>query len=254
MEVHHHPHVGKKSIKEYLLEGLMIFLAVSMGFLAENIREIIQKHERERELIVLLRDDLKSDTTKINDAIAFNSRKMYSIDTLRKYIYRISSEKLPDTVKRKMFYLYKAYTGNVGFFIPTIRAITLLDKGDAFTLIKKQVVSDSILAYKEMNDRSTNQYETFRQYQVSAKEVGQQIFDPVDGEDFLSRERFPLILSTDLSINFLQTDKKITYIYGAYLMDCRGILFNYIRMLKQHKERAGRLIEMLDIEYNLEKE
>jgi len=105
-----------------------------------------------------------------------------------------------------------------------------------------------------MNDRSTNQYETFRQYQVSAKEVGQQIFDPVPGEEFLSRERFPLILSSHLSINILQTDKKITYIYGAYLMDCRGILFNYIRMLKQHKERAVRLIEMLDIEYILEKE
>jgi len=142
MEVHHHPHFGEKNIKEYLLEGLMIFLAVSMGFLAENIRENIQKHERE--LIILLRNDLKFDTTKINDAIDFNARKMYSIDTLRKYIYRISSEKLSDSVKRKMFYLYKAYTGNVGFFIPTMRAITLLDKGDAFTLIKKQVVSDSI--------------------------------------------------------------------------------------------------------------
>ncbi len=31
MEVHHHPHVEKKNFKEYLLEGLMIFLAVSMG-------------------------------------------------------------------------------------------------------------------------------------------------------------------------------------------------------------------------------
>ncbi len=29
----------KKSLKEYLLEGLMIFVAVSMGFIAENIRE-----------------------------------------------------------------------------------------------------------------------------------------------------------------------------------------------------------------------
>ncbi len=34
MEVHHHPHVEKKSFKEYFLEGLMIFLAVTMGFIA----------------------------------------------------------------------------------------------------------------------------------------------------------------------------------------------------------------------------
>jgi hypothetical protein len=39
MEVHHHPHVEKKNFKEYLLEFMMIFLAVTLGFIAENIRE-----------------------------------------------------------------------------------------------------------------------------------------------------------------------------------------------------------------------
>jgi hypothetical protein len=41
MEVHHHPHVPNhaKPWKEYLLEGLMIFVAVTLGYAAENIRE-----------------------------------------------------------------------------------------------------------------------------------------------------------------------------------------------------------------------
>ena len=41
MEVHHHPHVPThaKPWKEYLLEGLMIFVAVTLGYGAENIRE-----------------------------------------------------------------------------------------------------------------------------------------------------------------------------------------------------------------------
>lgn len=39
MEVHHHPNVERKSFKEYFFEFLMIFLAVTMGFVAENIRE-----------------------------------------------------------------------------------------------------------------------------------------------------------------------------------------------------------------------
>ena len=39
MEVHHHPKPGKKNFKEYFLEFLMIFLAVSLGFFAEQIRE-----------------------------------------------------------------------------------------------------------------------------------------------------------------------------------------------------------------------
>ncbi len=32
MEVHHHPQVEKKNFKEYFLEFLMIFLAVTLGF------------------------------------------------------------------------------------------------------------------------------------------------------------------------------------------------------------------------------
>ena len=39
MEVHHHPHVEKKNFKEYFLEFLMIFLAVTMAFIGENMRE-----------------------------------------------------------------------------------------------------------------------------------------------------------------------------------------------------------------------
>jgi len=41
MEVHHHPKVEKKNFKEYFLEGLMIFLAVTLGFFAETMRETI---------------------------------------------------------------------------------------------------------------------------------------------------------------------------------------------------------------------
>ena len=53
MEVHHHPHVenlpagqaGKK-FKEYFLEFLMVFLAVTLGFFAEGLREHIADKER----------------------------------------------------------------------------------------------------------------------------------------------------------------------------------------------------------------
>ena len=45
MEVHHHSHHPKKW-KEYLTEFLMLFLAVSMGFIAENVREKHTESER----------------------------------------------------------------------------------------------------------------------------------------------------------------------------------------------------------------
>src|ERR1700753_1563901 len=52
MEVHHHPDVEKKGFKEYLLEGLMIFIAVMMGFFAESIRENLSDHSKEHEYII----------------------------------------------------------------------------------------------------------------------------------------------------------------------------------------------------------
>ena len=63
MEVHHHPEVEKKGFKEYLLEGLMIFVAVMMGFIAENVREGITEREHVKQLTSQLVNDLRSDTS-----------------------------------------------------------------------------------------------------------------------------------------------------------------------------------------------
>src|SRR5215467_8364072 len=64
MEIHH-PKVEKKSFKEYFLEGLMIFLAVTLGFFAENLREKISNHEREINYMHGIVSDLKADTSTI---------------------------------------------------------------------------------------------------------------------------------------------------------------------------------------------
>src|SRR6478609_6518216 len=58
MEVHHHPHVEKKNFKEYFLEFLMIFLAVTLGFFAENIREKISDERQVRQYIESMLRDL----------------------------------------------------------------------------------------------------------------------------------------------------------------------------------------------------
>src|SRR6201989_2741559 len=63
MEVHKHPHhvTHKKKWGEYLLEFFMLFLAIFLGFLAENLREQIVEHHREKVYIHSLVEDLKSD-------------------------------------------------------------------------------------------------------------------------------------------------------------------------------------------------
>ncbi len=64
MEVHHHSHTPdshreRKKWTHYFWEFLMLFLAVFCGFLAENQREHMVEHKREKQymqsmLVVLL--------------------------------------------------------------------------------------------------------------------------------------------------------------------------------------------------------
>src|ERR1700733_4696770 len=58
MEVHHHPKVEKKNFKEYFLEFIMIFLAVTMGFIAENIREHFTETKIAHQNLEAYRNDL----------------------------------------------------------------------------------------------------------------------------------------------------------------------------------------------------
>ncbi len=69
MEVHHHPKAEKKNFKEYFLEFLMIFLAVTLGFFAENLREHVGDKDKEKEYLSSMVSELQYDTTKYNEII-----------------------------------------------------------------------------------------------------------------------------------------------------------------------------------------
>src|SRR5664279_2092094 len=88
MEVHHHPNYGhkKKNFREYFLEFLMIFLAVSLGFIAENLREHISDRSKEKEYIESMLQDLKSDTAKANHSIRGLTRQIHGMDTLETFL------------------------------------------------------------------------------------------------------------------------------------------------------------------------
>lgn len=75
MEVHHHPdiHHQSKKWKEYVLEFLMIFLAVTMGFIAENIREHFSETKIAHQNLVAYRNDLLQHQTYLKaTAAGFN--------------------------------------------------------------------------------------------------------------------------------------------------------------------------------------
>ena len=81
MEVHHHSHHPKKW-KEYITEFIMLFLAVSLGFMAENIRE--HQIEKQREIAYLknVHEDLKLDLINIDNVFNSNTIRLQAMDTL----------------------------------------------------------------------------------------------------------------------------------------------------------------------------
>jgi len=84
MEVHHHPQLEHKPKpwKEYLLEGFMIFIAVMMGFIAENVREDITNNEHVRQLTAQLVRDLRADTLQLSKMLDFETQIAKRNDTL----------------------------------------------------------------------------------------------------------------------------------------------------------------------------
>lgn len=88
MEVHHHPdlHHDRKKFREYLLEFLMIFLAVTLGFFAEQIREHISEKSRAGELAESMINDLKEDTTQMRRLIDQEKAWGEKVEVLRQVL------------------------------------------------------------------------------------------------------------------------------------------------------------------------
>src|SRR5262245_21535516 len=65
MEVHAHTHTARKKWTHYFWEFFMLFLAVTLGFFVENMREHILDRKKENQYILSLARDLKDDTARL---------------------------------------------------------------------------------------------------------------------------------------------------------------------------------------------
>src|SRR5688572_19318262 len=82
MEVHQHTHTPRKKWTHYFWEFLMLFLAVFCGFLAENQREHMIEHQREKKYVRSLIQDLKTDTANLLAYINKRAEKRILMDSL----------------------------------------------------------------------------------------------------------------------------------------------------------------------------
>lgn len=142
MEVHHHSHHPKKW-KEYISEFLMLFLAVSLGFLAENIREEqIIKHQTES-VLAQLRLELIQDTAKLTEIKLTHAK----LDTAVAYIaYFIKTDQLEKN--KEAFYLLHTYVlYRTGIFESVCIALDQLKYTGLMKNIKNENLRSAIEKY-----------------------------------------------------------------------------------------------------------
>ncbi len=144
MEVHHHPHVEQKSFKEYVLEGLMIFLAVTMGFIAENIREHFSDKAKEKEYVENIKKDLVRDTTNLNIWIAALYKRSESFDSL------ITLLQQPGPIEKGQDLYFLASVATRSTSIETnLNSFNEMKNSGNTRLIKKREVLNGMLDYEK---------------------------------------------------------------------------------------------------------
>ena len=146
MEVHHHPHIHHKPKpwKEYFLEFIMIFLAVTLGFFAENFREHLSDEQKGKDYAISLKEDLIRDSSIIHTLESVLIRDASGSDTLLNLLRNGRIEDPGDLQK-----IYKAnLLALAGFtIIFTDRTSSQLKNSGGMRFITKKKVGNAILDY-----------------------------------------------------------------------------------------------------------
>jgi len=141
MEVHHHSHHPKKW-KEYFVEFLMLFLAVSMGFVAENIREKHVENERSEELIQAFIIDIKENQKQLDSLILQNQKQSSYFDSLS-IVHATIKEPIDlyELANTLDFWMYR--------FINRKTIFEQMKSSGALRYIQNQEVLNAILQYED---------------------------------------------------------------------------------------------------------
>ena len=260
MEVHHHPHIEKKSFKEYILEGLMIFFAVSMGFIAENIRENISENHKAQELAESLYKEVKSDSAQIQQLIEFRQRKIDQMIYLRNTLRDSSLEHLGSRFGVGMYWTTQIIT--LILFEPQDGILSQLKNSNNLKFYKTTDLQNSIGSYSAMINRLRNrnqqeynvvdnfirkmsmQYFDYR-WLEKVSEKGALAFSP--SGNFGPCPEYPFELQNKNTFN----RQEVVGIVSQYILVVKGTSeLTYEEFTKRNHE----LLQALRNNYHLEKE
>jgi hypothetical protein len=242
-ELHHAPGHGWK---HYFFEFFMLFLAVFCGFLAENYREHVVEHQREKQYIQSLVADLKSDQEILSHHMAQVRLSLSMMDSL----INLLNSPLQITNNSGQLYYWGRLAPRLKPLSINNRTFEQLKNSGNFRLIRQLSTSNKIMTYYEMLPleqllQSINETE-FTEY----KKIASKIFDPAilfkmegAGDEIKRTTENPALLSTDKGL--LQE----LSVFAVYLHGTRnGVLANEEKL----KTEGDELIKYLQEEYHLQ--
>ena len=235
MEVHAHTHTPRKKWTHYLWEFLMLFLAVFCGFLAEYQLEHTIEHQREKQYIHSLVSDIKSDISQLEELDKEWAECFNATDTLLKYlsekeIYINSGPALP------LVYHSTGFTD----FVSNDGTIQQLKNSGGLRLLRKSIITDSIMAYQKTANR------------VTIKQAGMN-----DAQQFRNRitDLFDVIhivsATEEKSIPLLNIDNQAINSAFTYILEWQGE-FTGLRILGDDTKECGkRLLKIIYEQYGI---
>ncbi len=250
MEVHHHPdlHHQKKKLLEYFFEFVMIFLAVTLGFFAETIRERISAKEREKNYIAGLISNVQSDTAILRGLINRNDAELRGIDSLLK----VSKQNFSNIQGQdSIFYYALEYTFALHIFEFNDLTLVQLRNAGGYSLIKTAKVSDSIALYESKNNEIKIQERFYIDYGLQAWNSFKEIFDETMTANFFGIKKANNKIPLSINVAISGDVEKMHYLFNNY-WSWAGVIRQYNNMLRDHLEYLGRFIIYLKKNYDLD--
>ena len=146
METHaHHLHKSPgNGFWHYFFEFFMLFLAVTLGFFVENMREHYLDDKKEVQFIKSFTQDLKRDIYELDSLIRKREQRKVWMDSLTVMLESPD----PDLYGRDI-YFYARYLPRPYVYFSNDATIQQLRSSGNFRLITDQLVVDSIIAYDQ---------------------------------------------------------------------------------------------------------
>jgi hypothetical protein len=249
MEVHHHPDFRKKNLKEYIFEGFMIFVAVTLGFFGEKLREDLADHSKEKEFILSMVEDAKTDISNIDKSIILNKERVFKLDTIANCCFNYGSKGNNDA---RLYSVVRACIKHPDFIIPVERTMFQLKNAGGMRLIQKKDAADSIIFYDDITKRVVNQQDYYELHLKVLLDATEQLFNlecfPLNPQTF-KWETDPKTLA---SARLIDHDKTKIIAYGNKAKLFQGIVMFYLVRLKETRDHAVNLIKTLNKDYHLQ--